>query len=188
MTPPGEALSGAASDGRGSSHGSGSTDGPRPPGLGSATTGGHESGHGLEPSLVPELLVDDLELSLCFWRDLCGFAIRYARPDEGFAYLARGSAHVMLEQRGTGRNWLTGELEPPYGRGLNLQISVVDLDPILAELRAHGVPLFMEPETRWYRIDEEEAGVRQFLVTDPDGYLLRFQQPLGRRPLGSQDA
>lgn len=66
---------------------------------------------------------------------------------------------------------------------------MADLDPILAELRAHGVPLFMEPETRWYRIDEEEeAGVRQFLVTDPDGYLLRFQQPLGRGPLGSRDA
>lgn len=29
--------------------------------------------------------------------------------------------------------------------------------------------------------DEEEAGVHQFLVQDPDGYLARFQPSLGRR-------
>lgn len=40
----------------------------------------------------------------------------------------------------------------------------------------------MEPETKWYRVsDTEEAGVRQFLVTDPDGYLIRFQSSIGRR-------
>ena len=141
-----------------------------------------------DPDLVPELLVADLDRSLGFWCGPCGFRIHYARPEEGFAYLVLGSAHVMLEQRGRGRNWLTGELEPPYGRGLNLQISVPDLEPILTTLRAHDVPLLLQPETRWYRIDEEEAGVRQFLVTDPDGYLLRFQQSLGRRAYGSRGA
>lgn len=40
----------------------------------------------------------------------------------------------------------------------------------------------MEPETKWYRVgDNEVAGVEQFLVTDPDGYLVRFQASLGRR-------
>ena len=39
----------------------------------------------LEPDLVPELLVTDLERSLAFWCGPCGFAIRYARPEEGFA-------------------------------------------------------------------------------------------------------
>ncbi|MBB2958163.1 hypothetical protein FHX72_002308 [Pseudoclavibacter helvolus] len=33
-------------------------------------------------------------------------------------------------------------------------------------------------ETR-YRVGEREVGVRQFLVTDPDGYLIRFQESLG---------
>ena len=42
----------------------------------------------------------------------------------------------------------------------------------------------MPPETKWYRIGElDEAGVSQFLVADPDGYLIRFQMPLGRRPI-----
>lgn len=47
-----------------------------------------------------------------------------------------------------------------------------------------GVELFMQPETKWYRVGEEEAGVLQFLVQDPDGYLIRFQSSIGRRAAG----
>jgi len=131
---------------------------------------------------VPELLVASTPTSLEFWCGLCGFHIAYERPEEGFAYITRGSAHLMLEQRGVGRNWLTAPLEPPLGRGVNFQISVADLDPILAALDDAGYPLFMAPEVKWYRIsDRQEAGVRQFLVTDPDGYLIRLQTSLGHR-------
>lgn len=136
----------------------------------------------LAPALVPELLVSDLDASLAFWVDRCGFTVSYDRPEERFAYIVLGSAHLMLEQAGVGRNWVTGPLEPPFGRGINFQIGVPDSDAIVSALRAAGVPLFMEPETKWYRVDgAEEAGVRQFLVTDPDGYLIRFQSSVGRR-------
>lgn len=139
-----------------------------------------------DPALVPELLVADVQSSLHFWTDLCGFEIQYQRTEEGFAYLARGSAHVMLEQHEVGRNWVTGALERPLGRGINFQINVPDLGPILDALRAEAWPLFMEPEATWYRVsDSEETGVEQFLVTDPDGYLVRFQTSKGRRPLQS---
>lgn len=37
-------------------------------------------------------------------------------------------------------------------------------------------------EERWYRADDREVGNRQFILLDPDGYLLRFYQDLGRRP------
>lgn len=131
------------------------------------------------PDLVPELLVSDLARSLEFWCGLCGFETAYSRPDEGFAYLARERSHVMLEQRGLGRNWVTGELRPPLGRGINLQIAVADLEPILTALAAAAWPLFMAPETRWYRVADGQAGVHQFLVSDPDGYLLRFQSSIG---------
>lgn len=136
---------------------------------------------GVEPALVPELLVRDVATSMDFWCGLCGFDVRYHRLEEGFAYLVRQGAHVMLEQVGVGRNWVTAPLRAPLGRGVNLQITVVDLEPLLASLRRADWALFMEPEEAWYRVDEGEAGVRQFLVSDPDGYLLRFQASLGRR-------
>jgi len=135
----------------------------------------------LEPALVPELLVTDLGSSLVFWTQLCGFAVRYSRPEEGFAYLTSGAAHVMLDQVGVGRDWITAPLGRPLGRGINLQIAVPDAAMTAETLVAAGVTLFMQPETKWYRVNGEEAGVLQFLVTDPDGYLLRFTSSVGRR-------
>jgi catechol 2,3-dioxygenase-like lactoylglutathione lyase family enzyme len=71
--------------------------------------------------LVPELLVADLHESLRFWRDLCGFTVAFDRLDEGFAYLDRDGAQIMLEERGRNRNWVTALLEALLGRGVNFQ-------------------------------------------------------------------
>lgn len=138
------------------------------------------------PALVPELLVTDLARSVEFWCGICGFEILYQRPDEGFTYVARGNAHVMLEQAGIGRNWITASLDRPLGRGINFQVTVSALEPILLALREANYSLFMEPESKGYRVKDEELGVQQFLVTDPDGYLIRFQAPLQRRPLPTE--
>ncbi|MGH7922802.1 MAG: bleomycin resistance protein, partial [Candidatus Dormibacteraceae bacterium] len=127
------------------------------------------------PALVPELLVGSLQASLAFWRDLCGFEVRYDRKEEGFAYLFGYGAHLMLEEAGIGRNWLTGPLDRPLGRGINLQIAVPRIDHVVQRLEQAGWPLFMRPEVKWYRTGETRAGVTQFLVQDPDGYLVRFQ-------------
>ena len=72
------------------------------------------------PGLMAELLVADLSRSLAFWRDLIGFGVLYDRPDDLFAMLKLGAAAVMLEQRQDGvRQWVTGDLIAPLGRGLN---------------------------------------------------------------------
>lgn len=134
-----------------------------------------------EPSLVPELMVADRTDSLAFWCDLCGFEVTYERPDEGFAYITRGTAHLMLEQEGVGRNWIPATLERPLGRGINLQIAVAEISSIVLRLRVAGWPVFADVETKWYRIGEQERGVEQFLVQDPDGYLIRFQASIGAR-------
>jgi hypothetical protein len=36
-------------------------------------------------------------------------------------------------------------------------------------------------EEKWYRMNDSKVGNRQFIVLDPDGYLLRFVQDLGER-------
>lgn len=132
--------------------------------------------------LVPELLVTDIGASLRFWRDACGFRVAFERPEEGFAYLDLHGAQIMLEEKGQGRNWVTGPLEPPLGRGMNLQIGVPAIAPIVEALAEAGWPLFMAPERKWYRTGELETGVEQFLVQDPDGYLIRFSARLAQRP------
>lgn len=130
---------------------------------------------------VPELIASDIAASRHFWCDLCGFAVAYERPEDGFLYLDHSGRQVMLEQIMPGRRWVTAPLERPFGRGINFQITLDDIEPIRASLTAAGWPLYLEPEEVWYRAGTKQVGVRQFLVQDPDGYLIRFSQRLGLR-------
>jgi catechol 2,3-dioxygenase-like lactoylglutathione lyase family enzyme len=130
-------------------------------------------------ALVPEFDVFDLAASKKFWCDTLGFSVAYERPEHGFCYLQEQGAQVMLKQRNG--KWETGALERPLGRGINFQIFVKDIEPILNRLRGLNWTLFKDVHDAWYRVGDKTAGSRQFLVQDPDGYLLRFAQDLGER-------
>lgn len=133
--------------------------------------------------VIPELDVSSLQKSLYFYIQLVGFKILYDRPEERFAFLELDGAQLMLEEEaGPGRRFRTAPLEPPYGRGMNLQISVADIDGMYARLTAAGAVIVLPMEETWYRRETEELGNRQFVVADPDGYLLRFFRDLGSRP------
>ena len=135
-------------------------------------------------SLVPELSISNFEKSVEFYTKILGFRIEYQRVDEGFAYLSLGDSQIMIDQIGKTRTWKTDEFEYPLGRGINLQIKVVEsIDLLLERLGQNNIRLFMDPEEKWYRKEDYEVGNKQFLVQDPDGYLLRFFEDLGTRNL-----
>ena len=136
--------------------------------------------------LVPELMVTDLDSSLAFWVSCLGFEVVYQRPEDGFAYLDLNGAQVMLEQADPeAGQWLTAPLSKPFGRGINLQIDVVAVAPIIQKLGQAEFPLFRACKDTWYRADAVEVGQREFIVQDPDGYLVRLVERLGERPVGS---
>ena len=136
--------------------------------------------------LVPELMVTDLESSLAFWVSCLGFEVVYQRPEDGFAYLDLNGAQVMLEQTDPDAGqWLTAPLSKPFGRGINLQIDVVAVAPIIQKLGQAAFPLFRACKDTWYRANNVEVGQREFIVQDPDGYLVRLVERLGERPAGS---
>ncbi len=143
------------------------------PGTGSAPKGGFAT-------LVPELSVSDLGESLSFWCDLLGFTVAYDRPAARFSYLVRGPLQIMLCER-NGR-WEPGAMQRPFGRGINLQMTVDRIEPITAALERAAWPLYEPPTESWYRFGDHEGGQREFLVQDPDGYVLRFAEGLGTRP------
>jgi catechol 2,3-dioxygenase-like lactoylglutathione lyase family enzyme len=130
------------------------------------------------PALVPELGVTDIAASLRFWRDICGFAVLYDRPEDGFACIERNGARIMLDRLGSTRDWVAAPLEPPFGRGMNLEIAVPSVQPLLDACSAAGWPLFLAAEEKSYRVGAGAVRVRQFIVQDPDGYLVRFSQRL----------
>ena len=111
-----------------------------------------------------------------------GFRLHVRRPEEAFAYLIRDGVHLMLEQAdGPGRRFDTAPMERPFGRGVNFQIEVLDVDALYAAVERSGLEIKIPIEERWYRHDDAEVGQRQFVVADPDGYLLRFITGIGRR-------
>ncbi len=101
--------------------------------------------------------------------------------EERFVYLEREGAELMLEQP-TGRSFVAGQLEHPYGRGINLEIEASDVDGLYQAVLAANAPVYLPMDEKWYRQDERLAGNRQFIVQDPDGYLLRFFRDMGSRP------
>ena len=140
---------------------------------------------------MPELDVQDLDTSLRFYVGVIGFAVIFERVRERFAYLGLGGAELMLQDAsGPGRRFRTARLEHPFGRGINLQIAVPDVDETLEAVHAAGIEPVIELEERWYDVDVVtpsgrwsergvmQAGNRQFVVSDPDGYLLRFYSSL----------
>lgn len=135
-------------------------------------------------ALVPEFATSDFAKSKAFYCDVLGFQVAYERPEEGFAYLSLGEAELMIDQIGAGRTFDDGHLPEcyPFGRGLNVQIEVPSIAPLLKALETVGCELYLAPEDKWYRKDDIEVGNRQFVVADPDGYLLRFFEGLGARP------
>ena len=133
-------------------------------------------------ALVPELIVTDLEKSYYFWMNILGFSQKYQRTEEKFMYLELNGAQFMLEELQDDQ-WVTGELNYPLGRGINFQLEVKQLDDILNRLHKAQWSIFSGLEERWYRAENVEHGQKQFLVQDPDGYLLRIIAVIGDRAI-----
>ncbi len=129
--------------------------------------------------LIPELLVSHFEQSINFYTKILGFKIDYERPEKKFVMLSLQNNQIMLNERnGT---WETGVMEYPFGRGVNFQIKIDNLESVIRSLKANNITLYQQPEENWYRKMDKEVGHRELLVQDPDGYLLRFAQDLGER-------
>lgn len=148
--------------------------------------------------LVPELDVADLDRSLRFYTGVLGFEVVFERQPERFVYLERDGVELMIQDAaGPGRRFRTATLQAPFGRGVNFQLLVDDVDMIHACALDRGAEIIVDMEERWYLIDvarrtgrftttgSTEAGNRQFVVSDPDGYLWRPFRDLGIRSAGS---
>ncbi|MFP7486391.1 VOC family protein [Priestia filamentosa] len=120
--------------------------------------------------LIPELSVKDIQKSKKFYLDVLGFQVEYERLEDLFAFISLNGAQIMIEQYNG--HWQTDELTYPYGRGINFQIEVENIEVLLQSVKEHNVPLFRDLMTNSY------SGFKQkeFIIQDPDGYLLRFCQ------------
>jgi catechol 2,3-dioxygenase-like lactoylglutathione lyase family enzyme len=131
---------------------------------------------------MAEMMVSDYPKSLRFWTDALGFSVAFERPEQQLACLERSDgAQVMIYQRDG--DWETGPMEPPFGRGLVIQIYVSDADEVARRVRAYGATFYVPLREKWRDWGDRLGGQREFLVQDPDGYLVMVAQRIGERPL-----
>ena len=128
--------------------------------------------------LIPELSVTDIEKSKEFYIKL-GFRILYERKEDKFAFLELDGNQIMIEQ--INDNWNTGKLEYPFGRGINISMSIDNVIDYYNKLVNNNIKMYKDLMLNKYRVDDYEYEDIEFLIQDPDGYLLRFFEDLGEK-------
>ena len=132
--------------------------------------------------LIPELSVSNLKESLKFYQTI-GFKIEYERCENKFVFLSLGEIQFMLQEISKEDKWNIAPLKYPFGNGINFQLEVENVDKIYNLLKENNYEIAFEMEENWYRQDNKLLGNKEFLVQDPDGYLIRFSKDLGEKEI-----
>ena len=122
-------------------------------------------------SLIPELSVTNIEKSKEFYLNL-GFKIMYERKEDKFCFLYLEDNQIMIEE--INNNWNVGEMKYPFGNGINISMTVSDIDSFYESIISKKFVLFRKIKTSKYRVDDIIYEDKEFLLQYPDGYLLRF--------------
>lgn len=114
----------------------------------------------------PIIYCEDLPTTLGFYRDAVGFEVDFALPAEGepgFVSLKSAGSELALAAvagQDSGTHGLP--VRPIGGHRFEVCLQVEDVDAAVAELRAAGVPVLVEPA-------DQPWGERLAYVQDPEG-------------------
>ena len=122
--------------------------------------------------MIPELSVFDIEQTKRFYNDL-GFKIEYERPEEKFVFMSFQDSQFMFEQIHD-NGWNIGDLIYPLGRGINFSIAVDDIERLYKLVKTLNLEIYRELNRSIYQVNGTEETQTEFLIQDPNGYLLRF--------------
>lgn len=137
------------------------------------------------------LTVADMSTSLAFYRQKLGFGLDECWPNEGaalWASLSLDGQVIMLGQAIAAAECEKMHSKDPqaaqfwgaqaaaftrglHGVGVNVFVMVPDVDQFHAQARARGLDVQLPPTSQFY-------GLRDMVVTDPDGYVLTFYTPI----------
>ncbi|CAH2213572.1 bleomycin resistance protein [Tepidibacter aestuarii] len=111
-------------------------------------------------ALIPELSVSDINKSIYFYLNILSFKLEYERKDDKFALLSLNDSQIMIEE--INGHWEAGILSYPFGRGINFQISVDNVDELYKNIKIHNYPIKIEMQENWYRANNKLIGQKEF--------------------------
>ena len=99
-------------------------------------------------SLIPELTVSDIEISKKFYLEILEFKLEYERVEDLFIFISK--------------------------EGINFEMNIEDVESLYNRIIKLGIKPFRELKKNIYKCNGEDICQNEFLIQDPDGYLLRF--------------
>ncbi len=121
-------------------------------------------------SIMPVLTVNDIEESVAWYRDVLGFHVAQEMKLDGKlagASLKAGAVEILLTQ-----DDFTKGRERRKGVGFRMYCTTgMDLDQLAETIIARGGVLAQPPQ-------DQSWGVRDFAITDPDGFQISISTAL----------
>jgi lactoylglutathione lyase len=122
-------------------------------------------------SVTPNLIVQDIDRSTAFYRDILGFHVKQTVPEVApfvFVWLERDGVPVFLNDPVAADHDYPEASQRPPGGTATLFFLVKDVDGFHATV-ASQTTVIMPLKTQFY-------GMREFAIEDPDGHILTFAE------------
>jgi uncharacterized glyoxalase superfamily protein PhnB len=122
-------------------------------------------------AVMPALTVNDIQVSIAWYRDVLGFVMIEEYPRDGKlmgARLRAGTVELLLAQD----DFAKGQRQK--GAAFRLFcVTAQDIDQLAAAVRERGGQLAQEPT-------DQPWGTRDFAVVDPDGFNISITTDVSR--------
>jgi len=129
------------------------------------TTNVHGTAH--LQAIAPQLLVDDLDAAIAYYRDRLGFAVDFVY-DSFYAGVSRGGVLIHLKHA---PKTVSDRAHRKEHEHLDAYVAVAGVEALYQELQSRGGAGHQAPRPRpWGHAD--------FYVEDPDGYILCFSEEI----------
>lgn len=123
-------------------------------------------------NLIPELSVFDITRTIDFYKKL-GFEVEYERKEDNFVFMSFQGSQFMFEQIHES-GWNIGELAYPLGRGINFSIAINNVEELYEIVKNERIEIYRDLKRTAYAVKDTVEEQIEFLIQDPNGYLLRF--------------
>ena len=122
--------------------------------------------------LTPNLMVEDVERTLAFYRDVMGFGVMMTLPESApfdFAIVQRDGLELMFQSRTSLSENVPALAGSPIGASQTFYIEVSGIRDLYEQLR-EKVEIVVDFHTTFY-------GTSEFYFRDLNGYILSFSEP-----------
>jgi uncharacterized glyoxalase superfamily protein PhnB len=121
--------------------------------------------------LTPNLMVEDVQQTINFYRDVLGFNLLTSVDDDGevgFAIVQRDNVELMFQSRKSLSENVPALTGSVVGASQTFYIEVANIDQLYAQLNGR-VNIVVDLHTTFY-------GTKEFYFRDINGYILSFSE------------